>query len=208
MLSESVLIYEPSGFLAGLYIFFPDIKTTNSIAFSLHANCTDWATATCWPILVPTFADRGVSRGQRGGSLTVVNIRFLDRFFLILLLEKANLYFNKRNWTFQVLLCFVWKRRIVTYWRPVILAVGHLSRALPALMMIDARQGSTARHGTRFHYYSTCSPVYKCEIHLPLNLHVYEQLKFKIHKYWLTLTCFNYVISEYIIAFGFWNISG
>jgi hypothetical protein len=29
--------------------------------------------------LVPTFADRGVSRGQRGGSPTVVNLSFLDR---------------------------------------------------------------------------------------------------------------------------------
>jgi hypothetical protein len=29
--------------------------------------------------LVPTFADRGVSRGQRGGSSTVVNLSFLDR---------------------------------------------------------------------------------------------------------------------------------
>jgi hypothetical protein len=28
---------------------------------------------------VPTFVDRGVSRGQRGGSLTVVNLSFLDR---------------------------------------------------------------------------------------------------------------------------------
>jgi hypothetical protein len=30
-----------------------------------------------------TFADRGVSRGQRGGSLTVVNLNFLDgnRYF-------------------------------------------------------------------------------------------------------------------------------
>jgi hypothetical protein len=26
-----------------------------------------------------TFVDRGVSRGQRGGSLTVVNLSFLDR---------------------------------------------------------------------------------------------------------------------------------
>jgi hypothetical protein len=26
---------------------------------------------------VPTFVDRGVSRGQRGGSLTVVNLSFL-----------------------------------------------------------------------------------------------------------------------------------
>jgi hypothetical protein len=30
-------------------------------------------------ILVPTFADRGVSCGQRGGSHTVVNLSFLDR---------------------------------------------------------------------------------------------------------------------------------
>jgi hypothetical protein len=29
--------------------------------------------------LVSTFVDRGVSRGQRGGSRTVVNLRFLDR---------------------------------------------------------------------------------------------------------------------------------
>jgi hypothetical protein len=30
-------------------------------------------------ILVPTFVDRGLSRGQRGGSLTVVNLSFLGR---------------------------------------------------------------------------------------------------------------------------------
>jgi hypothetical protein len=28
---------------------------------------------------MPTFVDRGVSRGQRGGSPTVVNLSFLDR---------------------------------------------------------------------------------------------------------------------------------
>jgi hypothetical protein len=28
---------------------------------------------------VPTFVVRGVSRGQRGGSLTAVNLSFLDR---------------------------------------------------------------------------------------------------------------------------------
>jgi hypothetical protein len=36
-------------------------------------------TATSRRNLVPIFADRGVSRGQLGGSLTVVNLRFLDR---------------------------------------------------------------------------------------------------------------------------------
>jgi hypothetical protein len=40
----------------------------NSVAFNSQRNYTDCATATCWRNLVPTFADRGVSRGQRGGS--------------------------------------------------------------------------------------------------------------------------------------------
>jgi hypothetical protein len=30
-------------------------------------------------ILVPTFVDRGVSPGQRGGSRTAVNLSFVDR---------------------------------------------------------------------------------------------------------------------------------
>jgi hypothetical protein len=53
------------------------------MAFSPQANYTDSATATCRRNLVPTFVDRGVSRGQRGGSLTVVNLSFLDwsRYF-------------------------------------------------------------------------------------------------------------------------------
>jgi hypothetical protein len=54
-------------------------KQTNSVALSPRANYTDWATATCRRNLVPTLADRGVSRGQRGGSPTVVNLSFLDR---------------------------------------------------------------------------------------------------------------------------------
>jgi hypothetical protein len=49
------------------------------VAFSPQANYTDWATATCRRNLVPTFADREVSRGQRGGSSTVVNFSFIDR---------------------------------------------------------------------------------------------------------------------------------
>jgi hypothetical protein len=52
---------------------------TNSVTFSPQANYTDCATATCWRNLVPTFAERGVSCGQRGGSPTVVNFSFLDR---------------------------------------------------------------------------------------------------------------------------------
>jgi hypothetical protein len=54
-------------------------KKQKSLAFSPQANSTDWATATCWRNLVPTFVDRGVLRGQRSGSPTVVNLIFLDR---------------------------------------------------------------------------------------------------------------------------------
>jgi hypothetical protein len=53
--------------------------------FSLQANYTDGTTAAGRGILVPTFADRGVSRGQRGGTPTAVNLSFIDRsryFFL------------------------------------------------------------------------------------------------------------------------------
>jgi hypothetical protein len=39
----------------------------------------DQETDTGRRILVPTFAGKGVSRGQRGGSPTVVNLSFLDR---------------------------------------------------------------------------------------------------------------------------------
>jgi hypothetical protein len=51
---------------------------TNSVAFSLQANYTDWATATFWRNLVRTFADKDVSHGQRGGSPTVINLSFQD----------------------------------------------------------------------------------------------------------------------------------
>jgi hypothetical protein len=55
------------------------INKTNSMAFSPQANYTDWATTTCRQNLMPTFVDRGVLRRQRSGSLTVVNLGFLDR---------------------------------------------------------------------------------------------------------------------------------
>jgi hypothetical protein len=54
-------------------------QRTNSVDFSPQANYTDWATATCWRNLVPTFVDRGVSSGYDSGIPTVVNISFLDR---------------------------------------------------------------------------------------------------------------------------------
>jgi hypothetical protein len=54
-------------------------KQTNSVALSPQANYTDWVTATCQRNLVPTFMDRGVSRGQRGRSPTIVNLSYLDQ---------------------------------------------------------------------------------------------------------------------------------
>jgi hypothetical protein len=50
-----------------------------SVTLSPRANYTHRATATCRRNLVPTFVDRRVSRGQGGGSLTVVNLSFLAR---------------------------------------------------------------------------------------------------------------------------------
>jgi hypothetical protein len=46
---------------------------------SPRANYADWATATGRRNLVATSAIEGVSRGQSGGSSTVVNLSFLDR---------------------------------------------------------------------------------------------------------------------------------
>jgi hypothetical protein len=54
-------------------------KHTNSVAFSPQANYIDWTTSTCRRNLVPTFVERWVSRGQSGGSTTVVNLSFLDQ---------------------------------------------------------------------------------------------------------------------------------
>jgi hypothetical protein len=70
----------------------------DSVAFSPQVKYSDWATATCRRNLVPTFADRGVSRGQRGGTRTVVNLSFLDRsrhFSLECLL----IYPDEAEWT-------------------------------------------------------------------------------------------------------------
>jgi hypothetical protein len=48
------------------------------VTLSPQANYTDWATAILWNLL-PTFVNRVVSRGQRVGSPTAVNLNFLDR---------------------------------------------------------------------------------------------------------------------------------
>jgi hypothetical protein len=47
---------------------------------------------------VPTFVDRRVSHGQRGGTLTAVNLSFLDRshyFFF----QVALIYPHEAEWT-------------------------------------------------------------------------------------------------------------
>jgi hypothetical protein len=72
------IIYTPLS-LRVVYHFPNETNKTNSLALSPRNNYTDWATATCRRNLVTTFVDRGVSRGQRGGSPTVVNLSFLDR---------------------------------------------------------------------------------------------------------------------------------
>jgi hypothetical protein len=51
------------------------------MALSPQVNYTDWSTATRRRNLVLTFVDIGVSRGQRGGSPTVINLSFLDRIW-------------------------------------------------------------------------------------------------------------------------------
>jgi hypothetical protein len=47
--------------------------------FQSGRNSIDWATANGRRILVPTSVDRGVSRVQCGGTLTAINLSFLDR---------------------------------------------------------------------------------------------------------------------------------
>jgi hypothetical protein len=59
--------------------FFTFASKQTSGALSPQANYTEWATDTCRQNLVSTFVERGVSRDQRGGSPTVVNLSFLDR---------------------------------------------------------------------------------------------------------------------------------
>jgi hypothetical protein len=72
-------MFMPRDIKPELKMYFWLHRKTNSVAISLQVNYTDWATATCWRNLVPTLVDRGVSRGQRGGSPTVINLSFLDR---------------------------------------------------------------------------------------------------------------------------------
>jgi hypothetical protein len=52
------------------------LQKTYSMTLSPQANYTDSATASCQRNLVPPFVDRGVSRGQRIRSPTVINLKF------------------------------------------------------------------------------------------------------------------------------------
>jgi hypothetical protein len=66
------------------------------MAFSPQANYTDWATATVRRILVQTFEDRWVSRGQGGGTPTAVNLCLLDRSRCFVF--EAAPHLSKRGW--------------------------------------------------------------------------------------------------------------
>jgi hypothetical protein len=76
---------------------------THSKALSPQANYTNCATATCRRNLVSTFVDRGVSRGQRGGSPTIVT----STLFNFLRLDIWNLWnlclYNDSNVNWVVL---------------------------------------------------------------------------------------------------------
>jgi hypothetical protein len=54
---------------------------------------------------VPTFVDRGVSRGQRGGSPTVVYLSFLDRrsYFLS---SSSSFILTRAEWTLFQTHCY------------------------------------------------------------------------------------------------------
>jgi hypothetical protein len=77
-----------------------NFNAINSVALSPQVNYTDRAIATCRLNLVPTFVDRGVSRGQRGGSRALVNISFLhrSRYFSLKLL----LIYPHKGWVDHV----------------------------------------------------------------------------------------------------------
>jgi hypothetical protein len=68
-------------------------KQINSVALIPQERYTDWTTASCRRNMLPTFVDRGVSRGQRSGSPTFVNLRFIYRSRYLFVK-----YLSLRNW--------------------------------------------------------------------------------------------------------------
>jgi hypothetical protein len=77
----------------------------NSGAFRPKGNYPDWSVAAGWRILVLTFADRGVSRGQHGGSSATVNLSFLHRssYFSF---KYLLIYLHEAEWTLYQTHCY------------------------------------------------------------------------------------------------------
>jgi hypothetical protein len=100
---NNIVLYHPvtQHLLLNVTILYVTNKQkTNSLALSPRANYTDWATATCRRNLVPTFVDRGVSRGQRSGSPMVINLSFLDRILYITLFLNFKLFSTTCFWLY------------------------------------------------------------------------------------------------------------
>jgi hypothetical protein len=116
---SSIIFPIPSDSLISMVKLPRILDKTNSVAFSPQANYTDWATVTCWRILVPTFVDRGVTHGQRSGSPTVVNLSFLDcqhtRLFIIFLWAGACVRHCQVNFT-SILMAAGLSRQRKQFW--------------------------------------------------------------------------------------------
>jgi hypothetical protein len=96
MLSDCIQHFHPEAISRNNTVFVDVNLFQYSVAFSPQANYADWATAAGQRMLVPTFADRGMSRGLRGGTPTAVNLSFLDRscyFFSV-----VALHLSSRGW--------------------------------------------------------------------------------------------------------------
>jgi hypothetical protein len=96
-----------------LILYYYYYTVLNSVALSPRANYTDWSTANCRRNLVSTFVDRGVSRGQRGGPLTVVNlskphINIFSAYLYTVVMEDIVKLDIKDIWYFIVFVKYPW----------------------------------------------------------------------------------------------------
>jgi hypothetical protein len=89
--------YETIETIETMYRRATSYKQANSVAFSPQANYIDWAASTCRRILVSTFADRELLRGQRGGSPTAVNL-FSRQQPLFLLSSSSSFMLTRAQW--------------------------------------------------------------------------------------------------------------
>jgi hypothetical protein len=78
MLLNIILTFFPTS-LRRVLLYWCKQKEQIPWAFSPQAIYTDWTTETGRRNLVPTFVNRGMSRGQSGGSHTAVNLSFICR---------------------------------------------------------------------------------------------------------------------------------